>query len=232
MDYTLCYWPLPFRGQFVRVLLTHVGATWDEVAFDDILAMKVLPPAEQPIPHMGPPLLIDHSDGVTLSQTQAILTYLGEKYDLLPPDRVGRAMTAKVIADANDVLCEMTRNNGAQMWTPEDWQDFQPRLARWMQMFEVLGQRHGLTPETDSGTFLGTERLGVADLVVACLWGVMTDRVPSLRPVLDREAPAIAALADRVWAAPTQVVLRTRSIESFGDQWCSGYIEESLRKVV
>lgn len=228
--YTLYYWPLPFRGQFVRATLAHAGATWQEATFDDLVARKNAAPSEQLVPHMGPPVLTDHDAGISLAQTPAILTYLGGKYGLIPQDPVPAALTAKIIADANDVLNEMTLHNGAQMWTEEAWKAFQPRLARWMTLFEELGRRHDLTPA--GGHMLGTPALTLADLVVHTLWGVMTAKLPTLRPLLDTTAPAIAALSDRVGALPAQVDLRQRSDAAYGDEWCSGQIEASLRAVV
>ncbi|MFY0613755.1 MAG: glutathione S-transferase [Hyphomicrobiaceae bacterium] len=229
-DYTLYYWPLPFRGQFVRSVLAHVGATWTDAEIDDLIAQKGAEPATQLVPHMGPPVLTDHATGFSIAQTPAILAYLGAKYELAPNDAERAALTAKLIADANDVLGDMTRGNGAQMWTPEDWAAFQPRLARWMTMFDVLGRRHGLTPE--AGYMLGTDAPGIADLVVYCLWGVMTAKLPTLRPRLDATAPAIAGLSDRIGAFPEQAELSRRSDAAYGDAWCSGQIEASLRAVV
>lgn len=52
-DYTLYYWPLPFRGQFVRAVLAHLGASWDEADSETILALKDTAPSEQHLPHMG-----------------------------------------------------------------------------------------------------------------------------------------------------------------------------------
>lgn len=229
-EYTLYYWPLPFRGQFVRSALAHVGASWTEASIEDLVALKGAEPAEQLVPHMGPPVLTDHAADVSLAQTPAILTYLAAKYSLAPTDPAGAAMTAKIIADANDVLCEMTLNNGAQMWTQEAWDAYRPRLSRWMTIFEEHGRRHGLTGTT--GHFLGTDAPSLADLVVHSLWGVMTSKLPTLRPLLETTAPAIAGLSDRIGALPEQVELRIRSDAAYGDEWCSGQIEASLRAVL
>lgn len=229
-EYTLEYWPIPFRGQFIRAVLAHVGATWEEESSETLASRKTLPPSEQPIPFMGLPVLTDHGAKVSLSQTSSILEYLGRKYRLLPEDSTRSALTTKTVADANDLLYEMTRHNGAQMWTQESWESFQPRLRRWMQVFEVTGVRHGLR-ET-SGTFLGTPQLGIADLVTATLWGTMTRLLPSLRPLLDDNAPAVAGLSDRVGRRPEQAELRVKSDAAFGKQWCGGQIEASLRSVL
>ncbi|WP_136660481.1 glutathione S-transferase [Nitratireductor sp. XY-223] len=229
-DYTLYYWPIAFRGQFVRSVLAHVGATWDETDFNAIRALKSKSPAEQPVPHMGPPVLTDHAAALSFSQMPAILHYLGKKHGLMEDDPASEAMTVKIVADANDVLYEITLYNGAQMWTGESWRDFVPRLERWMAMFEETGRRHGMTAE--AGYLLGTDKPGIADLATCSLWGTMTEKLPSLRPLLEKAAPAIAGLCDRIAALPEQAELRARSDAEYGELYCAGQIEASLRKVL
>ncbi|AKI03158.1 Glutathione S-transferase, C-terminal domain [Hoeflea sp. IMCC20628] len=229
-DYTLYYWPIPFRGQFVRAVLSYVGASWQEAGFDETASQSALEPSAQLIPHMGPPVLTDHSCNFHISQMPAILAYLGEKHGLMPGNPEHTALTHKVIADANDVLYEMTRHNGAQMWTDASWKQFQPRLCRWMDIFEDTGRRNGLT--AGSGFMLGAEAPTLADLVTAILWGTMTAKLAPLRALLDRQAPAMAGLTDRVAALPSLVDLRDRSDALYGDAWCGGQIEASLRAVL
>ena len=103
-DYTLYYWPLPFRGQFVRAVLAHVSASWNEADMEALSSLMRAEPTKQLVPHMGPPVLTDHAADFSLAQTPAILAYLGGKYGLIPNDPVRAALTAKIIADANDVL--------------------------------------------------------------------------------------------------------------------------------
>jgi glutathione S-transferase len=229
-DFTLLYWPIPFRGQFIRAVLAYVGASWTEVDFDAIWAERAADPSAQRVPHMGPPVLTDHRNGAHISQMPAILFYLGEEFGLFPTDPALRAMCHKVIGDCNDVLYEMTRHNGDQMWTKPAWDAFQPRLARWMGIFEATGHRHGLT--AGSGFLLGTDAPGLADLVTATLWGTMTAKLPPLRLVLDAQAPAIAGLSDRIGAIPSQVALCEQSDAAYGEVWCGGQIEASLRRVI
>jgi glutathione S-transferase len=195
-----------------------------------LIALKGAEPTKQLVPHMGPPVLTDHTADLSLAQTQAILTYIGGKYELIPQDPERAALTAKIIADANDVLYEMTLHNGAQMWTRKRWDTYRPRLGRWMAIFEEHGLRHGL--RADTGHVLGTDAPGLADLVVHILWGVMTSKLPALRPLLEATAPAIAALSDRIGQLPEQAELRVRSDDAYGDEWCSGQIEASLRAVL
>ncbi len=229
-DYRLYYWPIPFRGQFVRAVLAHVQAAWEEADIDDLIALKNKAPGAQLVPHMGPPVLTDLAADLSLAQTQAILAYLGNKHGLIPDEPDRAALTHKIIADANDLLYEMTLYNGAQMWTQASWNAFRPRLGRWMEIFEETGRRHGLTAQ--AGYLLGSEAPGLADLTTHILWGTMTAKLPSLWPVLEATAPAIAGLSERIAALPEQQELRAKSDELYGDVWCGGQIEASLRAVL
>jgi len=230
-DYTLYYWRLPFRGQFIRAVLAHAGASWDEPDIQAVRSLIDKGPAQQLLPLMGPPVLVDHTAAdFCLAQMPAILTYLGGKYALIPDDPARVALTTKIIADANDVLYEMTLHNGAQMWTEERWHIYRPRLARWMAIFEAHGCRHGLKDKT--GYILGTDMPGLSDLVVFILWGTMTAKLPELKPLLETSAPAVTGLCERVARLPEQHTLRLRSDEAYGDEWCSGDIEASLRAVL
>jgi len=230
-DYTLYYWPLPFRGQFVRAVLAHAGASWDEPGMDDVIEMKDRAVTDQPVPFMAPPLLIDHATGVGLAQMPAILAYLGAKFALIPADPGRAALTHKIVADANDVLDEVTRFGGRSMWTPEEWEPFRAeRLPRWMRIFEATGRAHGLTP--DSGHMLGAPAPGLADLVTATLWGTMTDKLPGLDGMLAEHAPAVAALGRRIAAEPAQAAMREDTDTRFGHAWCGGLIEASIREML
>jgi len=229
-DYTLYYWPAPFRGEFVRAVLAHAGAIWDEADPEQIVDLMQAAPADQPVPFVGPPVLVDHAAGLWLAQLPAILAYLGDKHGLIPTDAGRAALTHKIVADASDVLYEMTRHHGAQLWDQAAWDAYRPRLARWMAVFEQHGRRHGLSAE--AGTLLGTGEPGVADLTAYVLWGVMTAKLPALRPLLDAEAPALAGLSDRLAQRPEQAELRRSSDAAFGDTWCGGEIEASLRAVL
>lgn len=229
-DYTLHYWPIPFRGQFVRAALAQAGASWEEADPDEVARLRAAAPADQPAPHMGPPVLVDHGAGTALAQMPAILDYLGRRHGLTPQDPYLAALTAKLVADASDILYEMTRHHGAQMWTAPAWRAYRPRLARWMAIFEETGRRHGLTGE--GGHLLGTPGPTLADLAAATLWGTMTAKLPALRPLLDAEAPAVAALTDRIGALPAQAELRRQSDAAWGEAWCGGEIEASLREAL
>jgi glutathione S-transferase len=227
-DYTLCYWPVPFRGQFIRAILAHAGKTWDES--DAVAELTKAPPGKQPVPFMGPPVLIDESTGFTLSQMPAIVFYLGETLDLLPEDTPGKAMAIKVVNDANDVIDDITNDGGREMWTAQSWKAYQPRLKRWMAIFEVTARLNNATP--DAGFLLGSPQAGVADIVTATLWGTLGDKFSKIGDMLNEEAPLVAGLTRRLMATKPLMDLAAFSQERFGDAYCGGQIEASMRKVI
>lgn len=228
-DFDLYYWPLPFRGQFIRAILAYHGATWHEHDADANSALMARALGDQPVPFMGQPVLIDHANGFAISQMAAIAVYLGEKFALLPDTPAGRALTAKVVNDANDVIDELTLFGGRQMWTKHSWDEFVPRLQKWMQIFEDLGKRHGLT--ADDGYLLGTDQPTVADIVTSTLWATMAAHLPAVARLLPGTAPAIHGLSTRLQAHPALAALKASSDRQYGDAYCGGQIEQSLKKV-
>ena len=229
-DYDLYYWPVPFRGEFIRAILAYAGKSWAEHDAEAIGALMEADPAEQPVPFMGPPLLIEKSSGFALSQMPAIAVYLGTTLDLIPASAALRALTAKVVNDATDVIDEITLDGGREMWTSKSWDEFVPRLQRWMMFWEVMGTRHGLEAET--GYLLGTDQPGVADIVTATLWSRMADRFPAIRAILEQTAPKTAGLMLRMQALPALAALNERSSAQYGEVYCGGDIETSLRAVL
>jgi glutathione S-transferase len=229
-DYDLYYWPVPFRGQFVRAVLAYAGKTWTE---GDVAAMSKLmggPVKQMPVPFMGPPMLVDKKANFAVAQMPAIIFYLGETLDLLPGTPALRAMTMKIVNDANDVIDEITRDGGREMWTQKRWDEFVPRLKKWMSFWEETGRRHGL--KARSGFLLGGDTPGIADVVTATLWSTMTDRFAEIETILKETAPMTAALSRRVSDLPPLAELAAKAQEDFGDAYCGGQIEASLRKVL
>jgi glutathione S-transferase len=229
-DYELYYWSAPFRGQFVRAVLAYAGKSWTEGGDAAIARLMEGPVKDMPVPFMGPPLLIDNKTDFALAQMPAIVLYLGETLDLLPATPALRALTIKIVNDANDVIDELTLDGGREMWTEERWHEFVPRLRKWMSFWEETGRRHGLKAE--SGFLLGGEAAGIADVVTAVLWSTMTDRFEKIGAIFEDAAPMTADLTRRVAALPPLAKLAARARQDYGDAYCGGEIEASLRKVL
>jgi glutathione S-transferase len=214
-DYTLHYWPIPFRGHFVRFALAQAGVSWDEAMVD---------PAGADYPFVAQPLLTDHATGRQLSQTPAILMYLGRTHGLIAePDE-----TLRLICDAMDVLYEITRYHGAQMWDRPAWDAFTgDRLPRWMQVHERIVVAGGV--RADAGFLFGADTPTLADLTLAALWHTMVDKLPGLRPLLQHNAPTVEALVDRIAARPEIATIRADWPDM---RYCGGQIEASLREML
>lgn len=228
-DYVLYYWSVPFRGQFVRAVLAHAGKSWTEGGDDAISKLMEGPVTRMPVPFMGPPLLIDKKADVAIAEMPAIILYLGETLDLMPATPSLRAMTMKVVNDANDVLDEITLDGGRQMWTTKRWQAFRPRLKKWMSLWEETGDRHGL--KAGSGFLLGGEKPGIADVVTATLWSTMTERFNRIAAIFEKSAPKTAGLTRRVADLPPLAKLAAKARQDYGAAYCGGQIGASLRKV-
>lgn len=229
-DYDLYYWSLPFRGQFVRAVLAFAGKSWTEAGDAAISKLMDGAAGDMPVPFMGPPLLVDRAADVAIAQMPAIVLYLGETLELMPEEPALRALTMKIVNDANDVIDEITLDGGREMWTQASWQDFAPRLAKWMSFWEETGRRHNLT--ADCGFLLGGEAPGIADVVTATLWTTMTERFEKIAELLEQAAPMTAALSQRVASLPALARLAAKARENYGEAYCGGQIEASLRKVL
>lgn len=229
-DYELLYWSVPFRGQFVRALLAFAGKSWSEPGDERISELMAGPVSNMPVPFMGPPVLIDRRTGFAVSQMPAIIYYLGETLDLMPPEPELRAMTLKVVNDANDVIDEITLDGGRDMWTEERWAKSVPRFQKLMAMWEELGTRHGLT--VDGGYMLGGDEPGIADVVTATLWTTMTDRFSRIEALLAETAPRTMALSRRISAMPAFAALNAKARADYGEAYAGGQIGASMKKIL
>ena len=230
-QYRLFYWPIPFRGNFVRLVFAYRGIDYEEAPSAEISDIRLTPVRDQPTPAMAPPFLQNLEDGGYVSQTGAILLYLGQKHGLLPEDPAQLPMVMKIFGDCMDVLSEITRSNGAQMWDREAWESFrQRRLVRWLEIFEEIGRRSGLT--MDDGHLLGGQQVTVADLNAFALWATMERCLPRLRPTLREHAPLVMSLCDRLGENAGIGAFVRNQEEEMGERYCGGMIEASIREML
>lgn len=230
MQYQFTYWPIPFRGNFVRNLFAYTNTEYVEISkYEQIVAQKNQPVTDQLCPYMGPPLFEDKTNNVCLSQMTAIMFYLGEQLDLMPGDLAGKALTLKVIGDCNDLLSEITRSNGNQLWDQPAWDEFMSgRFVQWLQIFEET-LRRGLL---EGGTSLLAESSAtVADLARHALFATMERCLPQLSPILRQHAPTVLATCDQVSENDGIKALVSKQTKEFGQMYCGGEIEKSLRAV-
>src|SRR5215470_4350271 len=116
------------------------------------------------------------------------------------------------------------------MWTEKRWREFVPRLKKWMSLWEETGRRHGL--KRDKGFLLGGEAPGIADIVTAVLWSTMTERFRTIARMFEKTAPMTAGLTRRVVQLPPLAKLAASARRDYGDAYCGGRIEVSLRRTL
>ncbi len=231
MDYKLYYWAIPFRGDFIRLLLEDAAMKYEEGTSEEIVELKSMSVGEQPLPSMAPPFLKDYDNGVFLNQMPTILMYLAEKLDYLPKDPYQSAVCLKLILDSNDVLAEITNLNGSMMWEYDKWKAFRTnRLKRWFEIFEETGKQFGLNK--DGAYFLGGERISVADIIVFGLWGTMTRCLPELSVDFEKHAPKLFSLCRRIGDRPQIRDFVKRQRQKSGNLYCAGQIEKSIRSML
>ncbi|MEO0336420.1 MAG: glutathione S-transferase family protein [Pseudomonadota bacterium] len=217
------YWPFAFRGCFVTHLLSYREQEFELVDFEEVASQRRLNPKEQKIPFMGPPLLEDKQTGLTLSQMPAILDYLGNTLDFAPKDKLHRALCSKVVMDCNDVLMEICRYNGSQMWNRSDWKSFRnERLPHWLAIFEESIRR---------GT-LGQTEIHFADLATFALWANMMRCLPELETDIEKQAPNLVTLIGKVQTNESLQAFLKIEEEKFGNLYCGGHIEKSIRQML
>ena len=239
--YTLYYWPIPGRGVFVRSLFAFTNTPLKLAPVEEVALLKDAPFAAQPVPLRAPPILIDHgAGGFGTSQLSAIGTYAAKRLDLLPEDDLAKQTLAlKVLSDANDVLAELWRANADfklngeyVLWDQPAWDEWRDtRFVRWLEIWEATARQFGCTPE--QGYLLGTPHATLADLASWSLWATMARCLPALAPPLEEHGPTVVALCRRLEAESAGLrELARRDAEEWGELYCGGMIEKSIRQVI
>ena len=230
--YTIYYWPISFRGEFIKILLTSQGIEYSTAKVQELLALKNAPVGSTAgLNFMAPPLLYDMEEKVYVSQTGTIVSYLARKHHLVPQDHCKLMTAEKLVNDCNDVLAELTRNNGSKMW--EEVDDFKAfldgRFKKWLQIIEKTGTDNGLK---DGQYYLGGEQMTFADTSLVACFGVMDHCLGGVErkfgQVLRLNAPTVMQLVDRL--------KQTENIKAYFGQmketpYCGGQIEASIRKM-
>ena len=225
------YWPLPFRGNFVRNLFAYTNTAYTAVdTFEEIAELRQQPVIDQACPFMGPPLLEDRENNFTTSQMAAIVFYLGEQLELMPIEPASKAITIKVLDDCTDLLAEITRSNGAHMWTQTEWDEFMAtRFVRWLEIFEQTAINYGVS---ENHYYFGTTKAGVADLALHALFATMERCLPALSPILRQNAPLVMSVCDRISQNSGIKELVDKQTTEHGELYCGGEIEKSIRGVL
>ena len=180
---------------------------------------------------MAPPYLYDDKRNVFLNQTPVILEYLAITYGYATDDLYKSLVASKVAHDCMDVIVDLTNSNGIKMWNREDWFQFKTeRFPRWLQIFEAVGKKFGLTEK--EGYLLGTKEPTYADTTVLALLATMRQCLPELAELVQPNAPLVDALCDRMGRRARIRVFLDRQKQALGDLYCGGDIERSIRDMI
>lgn len=226
-QYLLYYWDVPFRGIFPQLFLEEIGADYQWHDASEIYPDKSLKIHN---PGMAPPYLFDVKTEIYLAQMPAIMMHLAREYDYLPKRTETLDLALKTILDCNDVLMEVTNYFGQQMWNKKDWNEFRTaRLSKWMKLYEQTGLDHGL--KSENGYLLGS-KISVADIATTALFGTLIHSFPNFKIDLLDHAPHVLRLCQKIEERPAiREFLRTQR-EKFGQIYCGGEIEKSLREMM
>lgn len=230
IDFTVYYWPIAFRGMFVECTILQAGKTFERVkdgaAINTLRNKDLAQSAAEGRFLMAPPFVRDHKMDMWLSQTPAILLHVAEGGSLIPSDLRLKAKIHKLMFDCDDVLQDFTRNNGARMWTTEEFKDFvTTRFTKWLMIFELTR-----TNSSGDGTyFMKTAEATLADVCVFALFGTMRHCLPDLKPLISTKAPSMSAWLDDTTG---KEAMSAHLAKHASTPYCGGLIEKSIRAAI
>ena len=185
----LGYWKIRGLGAAVRLLAAHAGAELDEALYevpasdpkDRSAWTDVKETLELDFPNL--PYYIDAEEGVSLTQSLAILTFVAAKHGYAPGTAAARARVDMLLGAAMDLSNFFTRWCYGT-YAPEAHGEYARRVTPMLQRFEgALG---------DQRWFAG-ERITAADFLLYHLLEAhliyepeLFDALPRLRAFIDR----------------------------------------------
>jgi glutathione S-transferase len=213
--YELYYWPsIQGRGEFVRLAMEAAGAPYVDVArrpAEEGGGVKALTAMLASVsgggPFFAPPIL--RHRGVTLSQTAAILQYLGPRLGLVPEDEASRLQAnhlqltiADFVLEAHDVHHPIASSLYYHEQKPEAARRAElftkNRIPKYLGYFERVLEQNAASGGRHA---VGTE-LSYVDL---SLFQILAGLGYAFPRALSRAAgalPRLAALRERVAATP------------------------------
>jgi glutathione S-transferase len=211
MRYELYYWPsIQGRGELVRLALEEAGADYVDVARKPgqgggvPALMKLLDGTRVKHPPFAPPFL--KAGALIIGQTANILLYLGPRHGLAPRREGGRLWTNQLQLTISDLVGEVhdTHHPIAGGFYYEDQRpaakrraaDFlKSRAPKFLHYFERVLERGG-------GPYLLGRTLSYADLSLFQVADGLRYAFPKAMRRLQKKAPRVMALHDRVAARP------------------------------
>jgi len=211
MRYELYYWPAILgRGEFVRLALEEIGASYVDVARKPSKSggvpamMKFLDGKRVKHPPFAPPFL--KSGKLVIGQTANILCFLGRRHGLAPRDAAGRLWTHQLQLTIADLVVEVhdthhpisgrlyfeDQRNEAKRRTADFLKYRAPKFLRYFE--RVL--EHG------GGAYLLGRKLTYADLSLFQIVEGLRYAFPKAMTRLEKNIPRVIMLHDRVAKRP------------------------------
>lgn len=211
MTYQLYYWPsIQGRGEFVRLALEDVGATYVDVArtgHEGMQALlRLLDDESLARPPFAPPVL--KSGKLVLAQTANILMFLGGRHGLAPKSEAGRLFVhqlqltlADFVAEIHDVHHPISVNLYYEDQRDEARRraaDFrESRAPKYLGYFERV-----LARNKSAGGYLTGARRSYADLSLFQVVDGLHYAFPRMMARLAPSYPRIFALHGRIADRP------------------------------
>eukprot|EP01084_Bolivina_argentea_P071060 129234_1 len=134
------YWPLRFRGNFLKLILEEKSIEYsctkpgDWKSVKDIITKDI---KDRIYPVFAPPILT--CNNFISSQMPACCQYLAKKYGMDGLNLEDSTHALMICMNCNDIFHEVTRANGAQMWTYKEWIEWKTtRLIKWLDLLTLL----------------------------------------------------------------------------------------------
>jgi glutathione S-transferase len=207
MRYDFYYWPeIQGRGEFVRLALEEVGASYVDVARQGrgMGAMFGYLEGERVArPPFAPPFL--KSGNLVIAQTANILMYLGTRHGLAPRDEAGRLWTHQLqltVADFVDEIHDVHHPIASSLYYEDQKKEAKRRAAafrgerapKYLEYFETVLTRN------KPGRYLVGARLTYADLSLFQLVEGLRYAFPRTMKRLERKLPLVVGVRDHVAA--------------------------------
>jgi glutathione S-transferase len=213
VTYELYYWPtIQGRGEFVRLALEEAGARYVDVArgtkkegggMQAMLAL--LDGTKISRPPFAPPFL--KAGRLLIGQTANILMYLGARHRLVPANEAGRLWTNQLQLTIADFVGEVHDTHhpvGASLYYEGQKKEARRRAAefrtqrapKFLSYFETVLARNG------RGTHLVGGSLTYSDPSLFQIVAGLRYAFPQMMKRLERKAPRVVALHDRIAARP------------------------------
>jgi glutathione S-transferase len=209
-EYELYYWPsIQGRGEFIRLALEAAAAKYVDVARlpagegGGVKAMTaVLEGAPGGVPLLAPPIL--RHGQIVLSQTAAILQYLGPRLGLVPDDEAGRVAVnhlqltvADFVDEAHDVHHPIAVSLYYEDQKPESARRaalfIKERIPKFLRYFERVLENNG-------GRHAVGARLSYVDLSLFQVMAGLGYAFPNALARVAGKLPRLVELRDRVAA--------------------------------